>query len=162
MNAFFTGTFDPLTIGHVDLIVRASCLFDKVYVYVNNNSAKTCMFTEDERYMMLNELFPVPDNIVVVPREYINRPTTDVMDLYDINVLIRGVRNSRDAEYEMELFNQYKRLKPNIEEIILPANKLINDISSTLIRECIKYGKIDKIDGWVPGNVFRMINKKFG
>ncbi len=164
MDVLYTGTFDPFTNGHLNIIERASKLFNKVYVLVNTNSAKTSLFAPYERFTMVSDSLQANSKIIVLdpPLSDVWAMTTpDFMQKYHIDALIRGIRNGKDAEYEHELYLQYKRLFPGIEELVMFADKEHLDFSSTFVRECIKYKKWDAVKDCVPPAVFEIIRKKF-
>lgn len=164
MRVMYTGTFDPLTNGHFELIKRASKLFDEVYLLLNNNSSKTSLFEPYERFKMLSESIKDYPNITLMNPIYAElwaNTTPDFMQKYNVDALIRGIRNGKDAEYEHELYLQYKRLFPEMEELVMFSDKEYLDHSSTFVREAIKYKKWDAVKETVPAPVFEIIRKKY-
>lgn len=160
MNVLYTGTFDPLTKGHLDIIKRAANIADKVYILVNTNSSKNALYLPHQRYNMVVDSTKNIQNVEVLcptNNEMSTMTTTDFIQKYNVDALIRGIRNSRDAEYEHELYMQYKRLFPKIEELVMFADKEMVDFSSTFVRECIKYGKWDAVKKAVPPEVYKII-----
>lgn len=153
MNALYVGSFDPVTNGHLDIIRRASKMFDELYVGVASNSSKHYHFDDTERCVMLmGALKELEDcnNIKVFPHP-LTEATTDIMTKNNIDVLVRGIRNFKDAEDELVLNGYYKQLKPDLEEVLLVTNHPY--ISSTFVNECIKYNKLDLVSGLVPFSV---------
>lgn len=153
MNALYVGSFDPVTNGHLDIIRRASKMFDELYVGIASNSSKHYYFDDTERCVMLmGALKELEDcnNIKVFPHP-LTEATTDIMTKNNIDVLVRGIRNSKDAEDELVLNGYYKQLKPDLEEVLLVTN--YPSISSTFVNECIKYNKLDLVSKLVPFSV---------
>lgn len=153
MNALYVGSFDPVTNGHLDIIRRASKMFDELYVGIASNSSKHYHFDDTERCVMLmGALKELEDcnNIKVFPYP-LTEATTDIMTKNNIDVLVRGIRNSKDAEDELVLNGYYKQLKPDLEEVFLVTN--YPSISSTFVNECIKYNKLDLVSKLVPFSV---------
>lgn len=161
-TGLYVGSFDPLTVGHMDIIKRAAKLFDCLYVGIATNSAKNYLFTEPERYKMVQEAvrYQGIGNISII--SVTDQMTTDVMTKYNIQTLVRGVRNSKDMEDEYILNQYYTNLKYDMEEVILFSR--FPAISSTFVKECIKYGKFERLDEkslFVPANVSNMILDRF-
>lgn len=153
MNALYVGSFDPVTNGHLDIIRRASKMFDELYVGIASNSSKHYHFDDTERCVMLmGALKELEDcnNIKVFPHP-LTEATTDIMTKNNIDVLVRGIRNSKDTEDELVLNGYCKQLKPDLEEVLLVTNYLL--ISSTFVNECIKYNKLDLVSKLVPFSV---------
>ncbi len=135
--ALIPGSFDPVTVGHEEFISRAAALFDKVIVCVCDNSAKNCMFTAEERYEFLKLVTEKYRNVQAdicdgLLAEYAVRNKCDV--------IIKGVRNSSDFDYEYMLFSINRELAPDIETLFIPARAETAHISSTMVRELIKHG----------------------
>lgn len=153
----YVGSFDPVTNGHLDIIRRASLMFDELDVGVASNSAKHYHFDEIERCIMLMSALKEMENygnIKVFPQP-LTEATTDIMIKNNINVLVRGIRNSKDAEDELLLNSYYKQLKPDLEEVLLITN--YPSISSTFVNECIKYKKFDVVSKLVPASVMAIL-----
>lgn len=167
----YIGSFDPLTSGHMDIIKRSAKLFDILYVAVSNNSSKKYLLPAKDRVRLVSESVQsdsvlnsfdfYKDHKVYVLTEPSTELTTAIMEKYGIDVLVRSVRNSKDMEDEYILNGYYKNLKPNLEEIMLFSN--MPTISSTFIRECIKYKTTDYnfIRNFVPSVVFDYLNNGF-
>lgn len=161
-TGLYVGSFDPLTIGHMDIIKRAAKLFDVFYIGIATNSTKNYLFTEPERYKMVQDAirFHNIDNVSII--NVTDRMTTDVMNAYNIHTLVRGVRNSKDMEDEYILNQYYTNLKCDMEEIVLFST--FPAVSSTFVKECIKYGKFQHLGPhsiFVPPNVSEMILSRF-
>lgn len=139
-KAIFPGSFDPITIGHDNVIEQASVLFDEIYIAVLPNSMKkTGLFTIEERIAMIKEVYANNPKIKVI--ESIGA-TTDIATQNECIAIIRGVRNEKDLSYEKELAFYNRRLSNNkiITAILLPDAKY-EYISSTAVRELHSLGK---------------------
>ena len=156
--AVFSGTFDPVTVGHLDVIERAAALFDEVHVLVAKNPEKKTAFTEDERLEMLiasvDEL-ECSDRIVCAIWD---RPVFEYCLKVGAGIIVKGVRNSTDFEYEKILAKQTDSLCDGIETVLLFSKGEYDYISSTYVRGCIAYGF--PLDGAVPPEAIEIINKK--
>ena len=132
----YVGSFDPLTNGHLDIINRASNIFDKVIVLVAINTSKNYLFSIDERVEMLLKSIKL-DNVFV---EKLEGLLANYLSKYEKVCIIKGIRNYMDFEYEyqMSLFN--KSLNKNIETVFLASSPLYNHLNSTMIKEINYFG----------------------
>lgn len=138
MKAIITGSFDPVTIGHEDIIRRACAIFDQVTVAVCCNSSKTAFFTADERIMLLQAGCGCMSNLNIVVSEGL---LAEYCQKNGIGVIVRGVRSVSDFEYEVSLARINETLVPGLETVFLPCNPQYSHISSHVVREMIKYGR---------------------
>lgn len=136
-NVIYPGTFDPITNGHVDIIKRASKMFDKVTVAVAESPRKNTLFTLDERIDMVQEVFKGHSNIVV---KGFSGLLVEFAKAENANILIRGLRTTIDFEYELGLSTMYQKLMPEIESLFLPPNEKYAFLSSTIVREVALHG----------------------
>ena len=147
-TAIITGSFDPITSGHMDLIRRSSALFDRVYVVILANTEKnTGLFTADERLEMAR-LALEAENLKNVTAEVYPGLTSDFAEKVHAGYIVRGARSGADFDYEYELSLIMKRFDEKLETVILPASKDTCMISSTYVRDLLKYGCA--LDGSVP------------
>ena len=139
-RVLYPGSFDPITKGHMNIIEEASYLFDEVVVGILENSLKkNKMFTLDERLEMIDELYKNNNNIIVISS---TQSAVDVALEYECQAIIRGIRNIRDYDYEIELQEINKELSNNkIKTVCLFAEKEYQYISSTLIKELLRLEK---------------------
>ena len=148
------GVFDPVTNGHLDVIVRASKLFEKIYVTSFDNSAKKTTFTSEERREMLRLACDGIENAVA-------DATSELLAEYakskSAGIIVKGVRNMIDYEYEYNLFRVNMAIGDNIDTLFFPAKTEHLYISSTFVREMIKYGR--DISDYVPAKVNDFIKK---
>ncbi|MCI8750139.1 MAG: pantetheine-phosphate adenylyltransferase [Lachnospiraceae bacterium] len=155
-TAVFPGSFDPVTIGHMDLIKRALAIFDKLVIGVLANSAKNPFFTEEERVYMLKELTKDMPGTEVIQ---FNGLLVDFVKETKADAVIRGIRNSIDFEYELPLAQANYKLDYKADTIFLATLPEHSYISSSAVRELVRY-KGD-IKGFVPDVVYQFIVQKF-
>ncbi len=138
MKAVFTGSFDPITNGHVDIIKRASAMFDELHVLVCINSEKKGMFTEEQRIQMVKLACNGIDNVKVAVCEGL---LTEYTEKNEIPLIVRGVRDGNDLSYEASLATINRGLRNHPETVFLPSKPELSHISSTYARDMIKYGE---------------------
>ena len=155
-TAVFPGSFDPVTIGHMDLIKRALAIFDKLVIGVLANSVKNPFFTEEERVYMLKELTKDMPGTEVMQ---FNGLLVDFVKETKADAVIRGIRNSIDFEYELPLAQANYKLDYKADTIFLATLPEHSYISSSAVRELVRY-KGD-IKGFVPNVVYQFIVQKF-
>ena len=136
-RAVFPGSFDPVTNGHMDLIVRAARLFDEVVVAVVSNAEKKCMFTLDERVGFIKQAAAGLPNVTV---ESFDGLLIDFVKEKNADVIVRGVRGVRDFDYEYELADIYAATG-GAETVMLPSRGRNAHVSSSMVRELIRYGR---------------------
>ncbi len=136
--AMYPGTFDPITLGHEDLVRRASILFDRVVVAIADNpGSKEPMFTTDERVAMAAAALADIDNVEVTGYKGL---TVDYARDNDLRVIIRGLRAVSDFEYEFQLANMNRHLTDDVETAFLTPTEKYTFISSSLVREVAELG----------------------
>ena len=136
-TVLFAGTFDPYTRGHQALVERAFALFDKVVIAVGCNIEKRCTATADERVNAIEKLYSNDNRVSVVVYDTL---TMDLAHEVGATALLRGVRTVKDFEYERELADVNLRMG-GIETVLLVSEPEYAHISSSLVRELLKYGK---------------------
>lgn len=137
MKAAYTGTFDPITLGHTDMITRASAMFDELVVAIARSSAKNPLFTLEERVDLAER------SLAHIPNVRICGFSGLIIEFArdnGVNVLVRGVRNNTDFDYESQMARMVKHLAPEIDTVILPPTAKFAHISSTLVREIAQLG----------------------
>lgn len=157
MIALFPGSFDPLTNGHLDLIFRASKMYDKIIVAIMTNTSKKPLFSSDEKLRLIQEDVAEIDNVEVVAVE--SDLTVNVMRRLNASILVRGVRDVKDFEYEREIAAMNSRLDPEIETVLLLARPEYSFLSSSMIKEVGKFN--GNISQFVPANVAKSLQKKW-
>lgn len=135
--ALFPGSFDPITIGHVDLVVRASALFDRVIVGVGTNSEKKYLFDHEQRLSLVQMAFKGLDAIDVIAYSGL---TVDCCKKHQAHYILRGIRNAADYEYEKSISIVNNSINPNIETVFLLSRPEHASISSTILRDIIRNG----------------------
>lgn len=153
--AIYPGTFNPVTVGHTDIIKRGARMFDKVYVCVAESRNKDPIFTLDERVKMITTA-GVPDNVEVIGFRSL---LIDLCHRLDAHVIIRGLRMVSDFEYEFQLASMNRHLDPEIETIFLTPSEDKSYISSTIVREVAKFG--GDVSKLVPENVVAALAERF-
>ena len=146
--AIYPGSFDPITNGHIDLIRRASTLFDKVIVGITQNSKKAAFLNIDDRIQTTSVALKNIDNIEVLS---FNTLLVDFADAQNAQVILRGLRAVSDFEYEFQLSGMNKHLNPNIETLFMTPAEQYANISSSLVREILMLG--GDISAFVPKSV---------
>jgi len=154
--AIFPGSFDPITVGHVDLINRASSLFDKIIVAVGENNQKKYLFDLEQRMNWLEKVFEPNENVEVRKYEGL---TVDFANSIQAKYLIRGLRNASDFDYEKTISQLNHIIGKGLETVFFISRPEMSHISSTIVREIIK-GKGDVSD-FVPTEVYHDLKTKF-
>ncbi|MEM6631011.1 MAG: pantetheine-phosphate adenylyltransferase [Bacteroidota bacterium] len=154
-KALFPGSFDPITLGHFEIIQRGCSMFDEVIVAIGVNSQKKYLFSLEERMEMLEKSFA---DVNGVRTDYYTGLTVEYAKQNGAQFLLRGIRSDTDLSYErpVELIN--KHLYPDIETIYLFSRPSHVHVSSTLVREVIKYR--GKVEGLVPPAIVGYIKEK--
>ncbi len=151
------GTYDPPTNGHLNILRRASRLFDAVQVVIAVNPSKAYLFDSAERLAMMTDLTQGLPNVTVSTW---NGLIVDFADRIGVHVIVRGVRALADFDYEFELSLMNRSLNPRIETIFLPTDQKYSVIRSSAIKEIASFG--GDISGMVPPNVAKALHAKLG
>lgn len=146
--AVFPGSFDPITKGHEDLILRASSLFDKVIVAIGVNSSKKSHFSTSQRLAFIEQTFVTKPNISVDTFEGL---TIDYCKTMNAHFILRGLRNTLDFDYEKSIAQLNSQLAPDIETFFLATSAEFSGINSTIVREIISNG--GDVSMFLPTNV---------
>lgn len=151
--AVCSGTFDPITLGHLDIIRRAAACFDKVYVCVSPNaSKKNQMFTPEEKLELVKTAVADLHN---VEAELYQGLLADYAVERGANVIVRGVRNATDFDVEYQLAQINSGIHPGLETMILPASPQYQHFSSSMAREMIRYGQ--PLEKYLPESIIPMV-----
>lgn len=141
MKIVYPGTFDPLTLGHSDLIHRASRMFSQVIIAVAASPRKQPLFSLTERQAIIEEvLLSQPELASKVKVISFSGLLVDLMQQLDANYVLRGVRSGQDFDYEVQLAQLNATLLPEMDSIFLPPNKNLGFIAATLVREVASLG----------------------
>ncbi|MDF2839999.1 MAG: coaD [Clostridia bacterium] len=150
------GSFDPVTNGHLDIIARASKMFDKVIVAVLHNSSKNSLFTLEERVEMLRINCEGIGNVEV---DSFSGLLIDFLKLKDAHVIIKGLRAVSDFEYEMQMALMNRKLDADIETVFMMTSSKYSYLSSSLVKEVARHKGC--IHGLVPNMVEEELKKRF-
>ena len=156
--AVYPGSFDPVTFGHLDIISRASKMFDEVIVAVMCNSAKTPLFSLDERVKMLQESVKDLSNVKI---ESFSGLLIDYCKSADIHIVIRGLRAITDFEYELQIAQTNKELSHNqVDTVFLTTSLRYSYLSSSVVKEIASYN--GDISPCVPEFIADRLYQKYG
>ena len=160
-RALFPGSFDPLTMGHLDIIERSVDLFDEIIIAVLNNPEKNPMFSPDERCAIIREILPrVKSGKCRLLVESFAGLTVDFARQRKCGAIVRGIRAVSDYEYELRMALMNRRLDPKIETVFLMAAEEYSYVSSNLMKQVFTLG--GRVEGLVPDLVERKMREKLG
>lgn len=152
--AVFPGSFDPVTLGHLDLIRRAAGIFDRVYVCAMVNSGKAPMFTKEQRFAMLSASVAELPN---VRAEVWTGLLADYAREKGAYYLIKGVRNGTDFDTELGMAQINRALDATLDTVLLPARTEFLHVSSTMVREMVKYGRA--LEPYMPAAAIKQMKE---
>ncbi|MES1939252.1 phosphopantetheine adenylyltransferase [Salinisphaera sp. T5B8] len=155
IRAAYTGTFDPITNGHADVIRRAAGMFNELIVAVASNASKKSIFDHQERVELAKQVLADVDNVTVMP---VSGLVVDFARKHGVSVLVRGVRGVGDYEYEKQMAVMNRHLAPQVDTIFLAPSPEYAHISSTLVREIAFLD--GRISGLVPSLVADKLHEK--
>ena len=155
-KAVCPGSFDPITNGHLDVIERASGLFDEVTIAVLANSAKTGLFTIDERIKMAREAAAHLSNVRV---DTWSGLLVDYCKTHDIKAIVKGLRAVSDFDYELQMAQMNLQLK-GVDTLLMATKPAYSFLSSSLVREIARYG--GDVSALVPSGVLNALQAKAG
>jgi pantetheine-phosphate adenylyltransferase len=155
LTAIYPGTFDPITNGHLDLIVRASRFVDRLIVGILQNESKQPLFSVGERVEMMQEAVAPYPNVEV---DSFNGLLVEFAAAREASLIVRGIRAISDYEYELQMALMNRRLRPGIETVFMMASEAHSFVSSRMVKEVIKLG--GNINGLVPPGVEARLKKR--
>ena len=155
-KAIYPGSFDPLTLGHIDIIERSAKIVDELVVGVLNNSAKNSLFSLEERVSMIKEMTAHLPNVTVGSFDGL---LVDYMKEIDATIIIRGLRAVTDFEYELQIAQTNHVENPEVETIFLTTSLQYSYLSSTIVKEFASYG--GDISKFVPEQFIDRIYAKY-
>ena len=154
-TAIYPGSFDPITLGHLNIIRRASKIFDKVVVCVMVNSSKTPMFTLEERMELINRVVKRLPNVSVDTSSIL---LAEYAKQHEGAVLVKGLRAVSDFESEFQMAIINKKMNPNLDTVFLTSSEKYTYISSSVVKEMAKYGS--DLSKFVPREILEdVINR---
>lgn len=153
-KAIYAGSFDPFTMGHLNILERASKMFEEIIVAIGTNTSKQVLFTPEEKLEMITEVIEenALENVRVI--RHTDGLTVDLARQEKATVMLRGIRSVTDMEYEMNIASMNKTQAPDIESVFLMADEQYRFVSSSLIKE------IAQFDGDVSQMVPKTISEK--
>ena len=155
LRAVYPGSFDPVTYGHYDIILRSCKIVDELIVGVLNNKAKSPLFSVEERVKMLREVTCSLPNVRIVPFDGL---LVEFASRMDARLIIRGLRAITDFEYELQMSQTNHKLEPKVETMFLTTSIQYSYLSSTTVREIAAFG--GDLSQFVPEAVAVELKKK--
>ena len=155
--AVYPGTFDPITMGHIDIINRGLTLFDKVIIAIATNSSKIPLFSIEERLEMIRTSFPAGEDRIEV--DTVDGLLVDYAYTKGAKAIIRGLRAVSDFDYEFQLALMNRRIEREVETVFLMTGFRWIFISSSIIKDAARYG--GDISGLVPDHVCEKLREKY-
>ena len=155
-RAIYTGSFDPVTYGHLDVISRASNMVDELIVAVLKNSSKSPLFSIEERVRMLEEVTKDIPNVCVTSFEGL---TIDFADKMDAHIIVRGLRAITDFEYELQMAQTNRIVNPKVDAMFLVTSEEYSYLSSTVLKEIARYG--GALDRFAPPYIIEKVKSKY-
>lgn len=152
----FPGTFDPVTLGHTDIIDRALPLFDKIVIGIGRNINKTPMFSDQQRIDWLNEIYADNANVEAVLYDGL---TVNCCNEIGAKFILRGIRYVNDFEYEKAIADMNRSLADNIETVFLTCLPQFTSVASTLVRDVLRNG--GDVSKFLPKAVNKSIKKNY-
>ena len=153
----YPGSFDPMTKGHMDIVRKALTIFDEVVIAVLENSAKTMLFTPDERKKMIEEIYVKDERVRCISLG--SKLTISLAEEISAQGIIRGLRAMSDFEYEFQIANINRSQNERIESIFFTATDKFTYVSSSMVKEIALYK--GKVDEFVDPVVKKELEKKF-
>jgi pantetheine-phosphate adenylyltransferase len=153
--AIYPGSFDPITLGHLDLIQRGAKLFDRLIVAILRNESKQPLFSIEERIEMLREVVHVYPNVEV---DSFNGLLVSYAAAHQATAILRGIRAISDYEYELQMALMNRRLHPEIETVFMMSGEIYSFISSRLVKEVCTLG--GDVSGLVPPSVADRLRRR--
>ncbi len=155
-KAVYPGSFDPITLGHLDVIRRAARATDKLIIGILRNTKKKPLFSLEERKRMIEDCVSDIENVTV---KVFDGMTVDFARENDANIIVRGLRAVSDFEYEMQMAQTNHTIDPRVDTIFFTTSLEYAFLSSTIVKEVGYYGK--DVSHYVPEPVVRKLREKF-
>ncbi len=154
-TAIYPGTFDPITLGHLNIVQRGLHVFDRIIIAISHEADKKPLFTVEERLQMLKTLFSAESRVEI---DQFKGLLVDFLKHKKVTTILRGIRTVEDFEYEYQMTNANKMLDPNVETVFMLTDGIYGHLSSTLIKEIALLG--GNIKAMVPDVVTTHVQKK--
>ena len=136
-TGIYPGSFDPITLGHLDIIKRAASVMDRLIIGVLNNSAKNSLFTPEERVAIIKECTSDIPNVEV---ESFDGLLVDFADKKQAHIIVRGLRAISDFEYELQIAQTNRKVNPKVDTVFFSTSEEYSYISSSIVKEYAMYG----------------------
>lgn len=153
----FAGSFDPITLGHIEVVNKCLTKYKKVFVVVGENGKKTPFFTDKERLELVKKAFEGEDRVVPILYADYKNEYYDFLLNNNARVYVRGIRNKKDKEYELKQKKLNKNLYPKVKTKFINCSKKYRHISSSMVKERLLNGK--GVEGFVPSKIILNIQK---
>jgi len=159
--AFYSGSFDPMTNGHIDVLVHAAALCDRMVVGVGVNPNKVGLFTVDERLAMIREAAEAPLRAEGCELDAVafSGLAIEAAKAAGATIIVRGLRDSTDFDYEMQMAGMNAAMAPELRTVFLPASSPVRPITATLVRQIAAMG--GDVSSFAPANVVTALRAKF-
>ncbi len=160
--AFYSGSFDPMTNGHLDVMVHAAALCDRLVVGVGAHPSKSALFTVEERLEMIREAAEAALRAEGCALEAVSFAglAVNAARAAGAQIIVRGLRDSTDFNYEMQMAGMNGAMAPELRTVFLPASSPVRPITATLVRQIAQMG--GEVAPFAPANVVRALMAKFG
>lgn len=155
-RAIYPGSFDPITVGHLDIITRSAEIFDELIIGVLNNNSKNPLFTAQERVDMINEVTKDLPNVRAVAFSGL---LVDLAKQEGAQVIVRGLRAVTDFEYELQMSQTNRQICPEVDTLFLTANVEYSYVSSSAVKEIAAFH--GDFSQFVPGMIVEEVKKRF-
>ena len=153
--AIYPGSFDPITLGHLNIIKRAALCFDKLIVCVMVNSQKNGLFTPEERVELIRRVVSQLPNVEVDASSIL---LAEYAKQRRARVIVKGLRAVSDFEAEVQMSVINRKLNPNVDTMFLPSHEKYTYLSSTVVKEMVRYGV--ELSDFLPREIIQEVNKK--
>ena len=157
-TAFYSGSFDPLTNGHLDVIERAAALCDRLVVGVGANASKSALFSTDERIAMIHAAGAALGGLALEAITFTGL-AVEAARAAGASIILRGLRDDTDFNYEMQMAGMNGAMAPLLRTVFVPASPQVRHVSSTLVRQIASLG--GDVSAFVPPNVAAALAARF-
>ena len=159
-TAFYPGSFDPITNGHVDVLVQALNVAEKVLVAIGIHPGKTALFSFNEKAELIRASLAevLPEKSALIDVVSFDNLVVDAARAHGASLLIRGLRDGTDLDYEMQMAGMNRQMAPDIQTVFLPAGTSSRPITATLVRQIAAMG--GNVEAFVPKAVLEALNAK--
>lgn len=158
-KAIYAGSFDPFTMGHLNILNRSAKMFEEVIVAIGTNTSKRALFTPEEKLEMISEVIEKSscDNVRVIL--HVDGLIVDLAKAEGADVMVRGIRSLSDMEYEMNIASMNKTQQPDIESVFLMADEQYRFVSSSMIKEVAIFD--GDVSTMVPDSIAERMKEKY-